>query len=316
MQYFKSLNAPLQKLATIKGVELWVKREDLIHEKVSGNKWRKLKYYVKDFLDSDKTVLLTFGGAFSNHLVATAALGNLANIPTKALVRGEEVQHNATLDYCREQGMEIEAITRKRYDLKDSAAFLALLESHLPEVYVVPEGGKGALGVKGCREILDEVEEEFDFIAVSAGTGTSAAGLLLHPKCKKLLCFSALKGGAFLRRAIYEQLAVYEARFSTGVNGEKLVNEGLILQENYHFGGYAKVNEVLIDFMHNYYEKYGLKLDPVYTAKLFYGLEDMIERGMFKTGDKILAIHTGGLQGIAGMNERLKKKGLKIDYEA
>ncbi|MDZ7848921.1 MAG: pyridoxal-phosphate dependent enzyme [Owenweeksia sp.] len=131
MNEFEHLNSPLQHLDSINGVEIWLKREDQIHPHVSGNKWRKLKYYFEDFKNSGKGVILTFGGAFSNHLAATAAAGKMAGIPTKALVRGEEVQHNPTLDFCRQHGMEIEPISRKRYATKDDPEFLQVLEETL-----------------------------------------------------------------------------------------------------------------------------------------------------------------------------------------
>lgn len=315
MHHFQTLHAPVEKLDTIDGVSLWFKREDLIHSYVSGNKWRKLKYYLQDFNASGKDTILTFGGAFSNHLAATAALGKLSGITTKALVRGGEIETNTTLDFCRTQGMEIEPMSRKRYATKDEHEFSRLLQEALPNVYVIPEGGKGPLGLKGCTEILDEVQDDFDYTAVCAGTGTTAAGILLHAKCKKLLCFSALKGGSFLREAIKRQLLDYQVQFSTTIDEEKLIAERLILEENYHFGGYGKVQPALIDFMNAFYEKYQIKLDPIYTGKMLFGLFDKIKNGNFPAGTKILIMHTGGLQGIKGMNVRLVKRDLKINYE-
>lgn len=317
MNDFQNLNAPLQHLDTINGVELWLKREDQIHPHVSGNKWRKLKYYLQDFKGSGKEVILTFGGAFSNHLAATAALGAMSSIATKALVRGEEVRSNPTLDFCRKQGMEIDPISRKRYDIKDDSEFLKMMEETLPEVYIIPEGGKGSLGVKGCTEILLEVNLPFDYICCSGGTGTTMAGLLLSGYNSRFILFPALKGGIFLRRAIAQSVLEYEQVFSTGVNGKNLINECLEVAENYHFGGYGKVKPELIDFMNDFYRKYEVALDPVYTGKMMFGIMDMIEKGEIKSGTKLLAIHTGGLQGIKGMNERLEKSGnRKLEYEA
>jgi 1-aminocyclopropane-1-carboxylate deaminase/D-cysteine desulfhydrase-like pyridoxal-dependent ACC family enzyme len=316
MQHFQHLQAPLQHLDTVKGVELWLKREDLIHPHVSGNKWRKLKYYLQDVEGQSAEAILTFGGAFSNHLAATAAMGAMAGISTHALVRGEEVVHNSTLDFCRAQGMQIEAISRKRYALKDEPAFLRSLREALPGVYLIPEGGKGPLGVKGCTEILDDLTQRFEVVAVCAGTGTTATGLLLHEACPQLLCFSALKGGGFLQEAIRRQLLDYQHHFSTSLDEEKRISACLVLEENYHFGGYGKVQPELINFMNGFYENYGVALDPVYTGKMLFGLMEKIKRGDFAPGTKILALHTGGLQGISGMNERLQKRGLKITYEA
>lgn len=317
MQEFKDLNSPLQHLDTINGVEIWLKREDQIHPHVSGNKWRKLKYYLEDFRNSGKEVILTFGGAFSNHIAATAALGKMANIPTKALVRGEEVQHNPTLDFCREQGMEIEPIPRKRYDTKDDPEFLQLMEETLPEVYIIPEGGKGPLGIKGCTEILGEVEPGFDLVCCAGGTGTTMTGLLFSGYKSRFLLFPALKGGIFLKRAIAHAVLEYEKSFSTKADGKNLLDNRLDIIENYHFGGYGKVKPELIDFMNGFYRKYEIPLDPVYTGKMMYGIFEMIENGEVKSGTRLLAIHTGGLQGIKGMNERLEKSGnRKLEYEA
>ena len=239
-------------------MELWLKREDLIHPHVSGNKWRKLKYYLQDFKRSGKDVILTFGGAFSNHLTATAALGNMANIPTKAMVRGEEVVSNDTLDFCRACGMEVEAISRKRYDTKDDPGFLQLMEETLPEVYIIPEGGKGTLGIKGCTEILNDVPTGFDYVCCAGGTGTTMAGILLSGYEARYVLFPALKGGVFLKRAIAQSVLQYEQAFSTNLNGKEMLNHRLEIAENYHFGGYGKVRPELIDFMNGFYRKYNI----------------------------------------------------------
>lgn len=315
MQEFEHLNAPIQYLDQLNGVQIWIKREDLIHAAVSGNKWRKLKYYLEDFRQSDKTSILTFGGAFSNHLAATAAVGKLAGISTKALVRGEEVSSNATLDFCLAQGMELEAISRKQYGTKDDPEFLTMMEESLPGVYIIPEGGKGSLGVKGCIEILGEVNDGFDVICCAGGTGTTMAGLLLSNHLARFELFPALKGGIFLKRAIARALDDYKTAFSTSGDGKKLINEGLMVHENYHFGGYGKVSKELIDFMNEFYSHYQIPLDPIYTGKMMYGIFEEIKRGNWKSGTKLLAIHTGGLQGIKGMNERLEKSGKRIVYE-
>lgn len=317
MKNFENLNSPLQLLDTYKGIEIWLKRDDLIHPQVSGNKWRKLKYYLDDFRNSRKRSILTFGGAFSNHLAATAALGNLAGIETKALVRGEEVKSNTTLDFCRSMGMEVEGISRKRYATKDDPEFLQLLQAALPEVYVIPEGGKGPLGVRGCTEIMDEVGDNFDAVCVSAGTATTATGLLLGTGFAKIHCFPALKGGQFLQRAIAQQGVEYCRKFSTGTDVKKLLEQRLILESDYHFSGYAKVSDELIEFMNSFYHKYGVKLDPVYTGKMMYGVMDRIDKGTLARGTKLLCLHTGGLQGVAGMNRTLKNKNRKtLAYEA
>lgn len=315
MLEFENLNSPLQHVGTINGVELWLKREDKIHKHISGNKWRKLKYYLEDYKKSGKTSILTFGGAYSNHLAATACLGWLLQIPTKAMVRGEEVVDNHTLDFCRKHGMEIEAISRKRYDTKDDPEFLELMALTLPDVYIIPEGGKGSLGVKGCTDIVKNLDEKFNFVCCAGGTGTTMAGLLLSNLECKFLLFPALKGGVFLKREIANSVLRFKDDFLTRVDEKKLLNERLTVVEDYHFGGYGKVKPELIDFMNDFYNKYQVPLDPIYTGKMMFGIMEMLEQGYFNKGDKVLAIHTGGLQGIKGMNERLKTKGKQIEYE-
>lgn len=316
MLNFEHLNSPVQKVTELAGVEIWMKRDDLIHHEVSGNKWRKLKYYLEDFKTSGKEVILTFGGAFSNHLAATAALGRMAEIPTRALVRGDEEVSNATLDFCRDCGMQIEKISRRDYAERDNPQFLRSLAETLPEVYLIPEGGKGPLGTKGCTEILDETTRQFNIIACAAGTATTAAGLLMSLHEQDLWVFPALKGGKFMRPAIERWLLDYQLHFSTELDEKNLVNQHLSIVDNYHFGGYARINEELVDFMNSFYQNFGIPLDPVYTSKMLYGIFDMISKDQVPPGSRILALHTGGLQGINGMNERLRKSGSKlIDYE-
>lgn len=316
MSHTIKIPSPLEQLDTLKGVEIWIKRDDLIHPEISGNKWRKLKYYIEDFNRSAKTEILTFGGAFSNHLAASAAAGKLFGINTHALVRGDELSHNATLDFCRNQGMQIESISRSKYNLKDEPDFLEALKETLPQVYIIPEGGKGVKGVLGCAEILKEVEAPFDIVCAAAGTGTTMAGMLLSNYDAEFLAFPALKGGAFLKRAIADQLLAAAKTLSTSINEKKIIESRLSLKENYHFSGYGKVNDQLINFMNGFYDSYGLKLDPVYTGKMMFGLFDLIEKGEIESGKRVLVIHSGGLQGIAGMNERLKFKGkIHLNYE-
>ncbi len=312
MKAFENIYSPVQKVTLRNGVQLSIKREDLIHPEVSGNKWRKLKYYLEDFKQSGKEVILTFGGAFSNHLAATAALGKLTGIPTKALVRGDEIRSNPTLDFCRSCGMEIDTISRKDYAERDNPEFLRHLKASLPQVYVIEEGGKGPLGVKGCTEILDETSHDFDYVACSTGTGTLAAGLLLSLKNSELLCFPALKGGKFIAPAIARWLLKYQQSFSTEVDEKVLIERHLRIVDNYHFGGYGRVTDELVEFMNNFHREFGVLLDPVYTGKMLFGIFEMIDQGYIPEGSGILAIHSGGLQGIKGMNQVLKNKGSKL----
>lgn len=298
------------------GVAIWIKRDDLIHPHISGNKWRKLKYHLEDFRQGGYRNILTFGGAFSNHLAATAALGSLMEIPTYALVRGEEAGDSPTLRFCSKQGMQWEGISRKDYQLKDDLEFLESLSLWKPGLYVIPEGGKGAPAVKGCGEIIDELGQKYDAIALAGGTGTTAAGLLSHPQTPRVFLYSALKGGSFLRLAIARALDEYRAVYKTQALPKDHLLRQLELRTDYHFGGFAKVNAELIGFLNRIYFDYDLKLDPVYTGKMLFGLLKDIEVGKFQRGSRVLILHSGGLQGIAGMNQQLSRKGMDlIAYE-
>lgn len=298
------------------GVAVWLKRDDLIHPQISGNKWRKLKYHLEEFYRGGFDSMLTFGGAFSNHLAATAALGKLAEIPVYGLVRGEEEMDSPTLAFCRRQGMELDQISRSKYRLKDEPAFLEMLRELRPGVYILPEGGKGSPALRGCSELNLELQGDYDYWALSAGTGTTAAGILSSIGDRKMLLYPALKAQSFMLSAIAQQLQEYASYVGRTPYPRNFLKEHLEIRLDYHFGGYAKINEELVRFMNDIYRQYALKLDPVYTAKMLFGLLKDIDRGRFKPGTKILALHTGGLQGIAGMNQSLRKKGaLEIDYE-
>lgn len=313
------LPSPLQYLDTWQGVEIWVKRDDQIHPVVSGNKWRKLRYFAEQARREGAEELLTFGGAYSNHLAATAYLGRALGLSTAGLVRGEEVVHNPTLDYCRRQGMRLLPLKRSDYALKDDPYFLEGLQEWAPRALVIPEGGKGALGVKGVRELYDEVEKPsyFTDVAVCAGTGTTAAGLLMAPWEIPLWVFPALKGGLFLQKAIASWAYAYEEKVAGPQKAGQKLRQQLQLVTDYHLGGYAKVNDALISFMNEFYQRYHLPLDPVYTGKLFYGLKDLLDSGRWQGGQRLLVIHTGGLQGIQGINEQRARKGQSLlNYEA
>ncbi|QNR25346.1 1-aminocyclopropane-1-carboxylate deaminase/D-cysteine desulfhydrase [Croceimicrobium hydrocarbonivorans] len=303
-----TLNSKEEFLLNHHGVDVFLKRDDQIHPEISGNKWRKLKYHLEKFYLGDYRQILSFGGAFSNHLAALAALGKLAEIPTYAMVRGEEAGDSPTLEYCSAQGMEWEAISRKDYSLKENPEFLEALQELRPGLYILPEGGKGVPALKGCAEIIDELEGTYDCIALAAGTGTTAAGLLAHPKAPKIRVYAALKGGSFLKPAIAQYLQEYQSEYGLAPIPRDLLIRKLDLVTDYHFGGFAKINQELVQFMNETYRKYQLKLDPVYTSKLLFGLLKDIEAGHFKAGSRVLVLHSGGLQGIAGMNRRLAKK--------
>ena len=277
-----------------------LKPEYLIHPTVSGNKYRKLKYNLQKVQSENYNGILTFGGAFSNHIAATAAAGQALAIPTVGIIRGEELASNtvlnSTLSYAKSCGMHLDFVSRSTYNDKTDSAYLKTLLETYENFYVIPEGGTNALAVKGCEEILTEKDQAFDVICCAVGTGGTISGLInASLPTQKIIGFPALKGG-FLNEDI--------RKFATQSNWE--------LWEAYHFGGYAKVDSKLITFMNDFKSVYNIPLDPVYTAKMMYGIFDAIESGQISKNIKVLAIHTGGLQGIEGMNLRLKQKQLDV----
>ncbi len=281
-------------------VELHLKREDSIHQFVSGNKYRKLKYNIEEAQRNEFSRLLTFGGAYSNHIAAVAFAGKTYGFSTIGIIRGEELRDiidgNPTLSFAKSCGMQFKFVTREAYRLKETDGFINNLKEEFDDFYLIPEGGTNAFAVKGCEEILTEADADFNFICSAIGTGGTISGLINSVKeDQKVLGFPALKG-AFLQEDI--------SKFVDNKNWNIITD--------YHFGGYAKVNESLIQFINQFKEKQNIPLDPVYTGKMMFGVFDLIEKGFFPKGSKILAIHTGGLQGIAGMNNYLKKKKIEL----
>jgi 1-aminocyclopropane-1-carboxylate deaminase len=280
------------------GISLCIKRDDLIHPVISGNKFRKLKYNIIEAKKQNQSTLLTFGGAFSNHILAVAATGKEYGFKTIGVIRGEEleckIEANPTLKKAQEFGMVFDFISRDEYRTKNNPEFLNKLEQKFSDFYLIPEGGTNELAVIGCQEILTEVDEDFDFICCAVGTGGTISGIINSSKdCQKVLGFPALKG-EFLQEDI--------RKFATTDNWELITD--------YHFGGYAKIDEKLIHFINDFYMKYSIPLDPIYTSKMTFGVIDLIEKGYFPPKSKILLIHTGGLQGVNGMNLVLRKKNI------
>jgi 1-aminocyclopropane-1-carboxylate deaminase len=282
------------------GITLEIKREDLLHPFVSGNKFRKLKYNVVQAKAENHSVLLTFGGAFSNHIAAVAYAGKEQGFETIGVIRGEELRdkiaENPTLSFAQECGMRFEFVTREAYRHKTDAAFIAQLQAQFGSFYLVPEGGTNDLAVKGCEEILTELDADFDFVCSAVGTGGTISGLINSALShQKILGFPALKGD-FLQDEI--------RNFVQNKNWE--------LQTDYHFGGYGKVTTEFIEWINWFYAQTGIPLDPIYTGKMVFGVMDLIQRNYFPPKSKILMIHTGGLQGIAGMNAKLRNQNKPI----
>ncbi|MCF6295783.1 MAG: pyridoxal-phosphate dependent enzyme [Flavobacteriaceae bacterium] len=295
----KSINQHIN-LPTEFGVELYLKREDRIHPHISGNKYRKLKYNLIEAETLGFNTLLTFGGAYSNHIAAVASVGATFGFKTIGVIRGEElknkVKDNPTLRFAQSCGMQFKFVTRRDYRQKTSKEFINNLKEEFGKFYHIPEGGTNALAIKGCEEILTETDKSFDYVCCAIGTGGTISGLInsSNPN-QKILGFPALKG-EFLKKDI--------SKFVNHKNWELITA--------YHFGGFAKINNELIAFINQFKKAHNIQLDPVYTGKMMYGVLDMIYKNKFPKGSKILAIHTGGLQGIEGMNMRLKEKNLPL----
>ena len=283
-----------------KGITLEIKREDLLHPFVSGNKFRKLKYNVLQAKAENQSVLLTFGGAFSNHIAAVAYAGKEQGFETIGVIRGDElrdkISENPTLSFAQECGMRFEFVTREAYRHKTETAFIEQLQAQFGSFYLVPEGGTNDLAVKGCEEILTEFDAHFDFVCSAVGTGGTISGLINSAlPHQKVLGFPALKGD-FLQNEIH--------KFVNNKNWELITD--------YHFGGYGKVTTEFIVWMNWFYAQTGIPLDTIYTGKMVFGVMDLIQRNYFPPKSKILMIHTGGLQGIAGMNAKLEKQNKPI----
>jgi 1-aminocyclopropane-1-carboxylate deaminase len=290
---------PTQKIKlSTNNISVSIRREDLIHPFISGNKFRKLKYNLVQAKAENQETLLTFGGAFSNHIAAAAYAGKEQGFKTIGIIRGDELESkimvNPTLKFAQECGMRFKFITREDYRHKTEEEFIEILKQEFGNFYLVPEGGTNEFAVKGCGEILTEEDSQYDFICCAVGTGGTISGLInsILPH-QKVLGFPALKGD-FLKEEI--------RKFAQKENWE-LITE-------YHFGGYGKVNPELIAFINRFYAENSIPLDPIYTAKMVFGVMDLIEKNYFPENSKILLIHTGGIQGIAGMNLKLKAKKL------
>ena len=286
-----------------KGVFLFIKREDELHAFISGNKFRKLKYNLQEAQIQNKKTLLTFGGAYSNHIAATAAAGFECNFNTIGVIRGDElainteevIKKNPTLKFASDHNMQFHFVSRTEYREKTTIKFIGELKHKFGDFYLVPEGGTNKFAVKGCEEILTEEDRIYDVICTAVGTGGTISGIInASKKHQTVIGFPALKGD-FLKNEIHKYV---------------LNKSNWSLNNDYHFEGYAKISEELITFINKFKNETTIPLDPIYTGKMLFGIIDLIKKDSFKKGTKIIAIHTGGLQGIEGMNILLKRKKL------
>ena len=275
-------------------IQLYIKREDELHPVISGNKMRKLKYNLKAAKAQSKKTLLTFGGAFSNHLLATAAAAKEHEFEAIGIVRGAELADqplNPTLTKAVEFGMQLRFVSRDHYKKWTQQGEDLPSEFKSSSIYVIPEGGANELGVQGCQEILTAADKYFNYIFCAAGTGTTVAGLAKSIKApQKLIGVASLNDSSLKARiADLSEQSEFE------------------LWEEYHLGGYAKINSDYIHFLNEFYRQTKVLLDPIYTGKMMYAIFDKANFGNFDKESQILAIHTGGLQGIQGMNHRLQR---------
>jgi 1-aminocyclopropane-1-carboxylate deaminase len=286
MNFFNTAASYEQKielpLFAQKQVEVWMKRDDLLHPFVSGNKYRKLKYLAQDALQQGKTHIVTFGGAYSNHLVATASAGAAMGLKTTAILRGDEELKNPMLSICQLYGMELKQVSREEYRNKDAA--FAKFFSDAANVYRIEEGGYCALGANGCTDLIAELTQPYQHIFCAVGTGTTVAGLINGaPAQTQIHGIVALKGAEYIKGEI--DALLHQPKNYT-------------LHHNFYFGGYGKFDKTIIDFIKDFASQTGVLLDPVYTAKMMMGVTQLIEQDYFAPNTKILAVHTGGLWGL------------------
>jgi 1-aminocyclopropane-1-carboxylate deaminase len=297
-------------------LKVFVKRDDLIHPQIHGNKWRKLKYNIAAFKASGKSQILTFGGAFSNHIHATAAAGQLFNIKTIGIIRGERVDPlSPTLIFAEKSGMTLHFVGREAYRNKD--ILLKELNALYGDFYLLPEGGTNSEAVRGSMEIVEEVHLQLsykpDYFCVACGTGGTLSGIILACEpIQKIVGLCVVNYDMFgeitkiLQTSLISDKELTNNRFNLTKKNKTPTNWSL--KTEYHFGGYAKWSPILITFINDFKIKYGISLDPIYNGKMFYGVFDLIEKGYFKENSTIVLVHTGGLQGIEGFNDFVLKK--------
>jgi 1-aminocyclopropane-1-carboxylate deaminase len=290
LEIFSPIEAWQHPLFTEKGLNVFIKRDDMIHPLISGNKWRKLKYLLQEAHALGKKHLVTFGGAYSNHLLATAAAAARYGFKSTGIVRGEEV-NNDTLFLCRIHGMHLIFVDRDSYRRKPD-----LFEQHFGNdisAFFIDEGGASPQAVKGCSELVDELPVVYNHLFCACGTGTTAAGIITGLQQQYLQTLfhgiPVFKNGDFMRQEI-DRYLTFEASYN--------------IHTSYHFGGYAKTTPQLIEFIKEFIASTGILIEPVYTGKMLYAIFELASQNYFAAGSNILAIHSGGLFGLLGMKEK------------
>lgn len=290
-----SITIPIVEIPLEKNIQLFLKREDLIHPEISGNKFWKLFYNINSYLENniEKPFIITFGGAFSNHIFAVSALGKEFNLKTLGIIRGEELaekwRENPTLKSASENGMQFRFASRDEYREKDTLT--QILQKEFPDALIIPEGGTNEQAVEGIQLMLNSKTKSFDYLCTAVGTGGTIAGISKFAEENQHVLGFKVVDDASLNEKIFEL--------------SKRQNFKLI---EAHDGKYGKITDENIRFINDFKEKFGIQLDPIYTGKMMKKILGMIENSEFPQGSKILAFHTGGLQGIFGANEMLKKQ--------
>lgn len=293
------LQACYRKQWIAHNLSVYIKREDLIHPLVSGNKWRKLSPNLGTILHGHHAGLVTFGGAFSNHIHATAAAGHLYGCPTVGIIRGEEDLSNPTLIDARKWGMTLHYVSRSAYREKEDNHIVQSIIATYPSYLVLPEGGSNSRSLHGTRTTMIEIQQQCpstQHIVVAAGTGATAAGIISGATADQMVWVVSALRGAHLTAKIDALLAsaAYSARWT--------------VLEQYHRGGYAKVDPDLVAYIHAFYQETGIPLEPIYTAKTMMAVDDLIANGRIQDGSSVTIIHTGGLQGITAHNYMAVKR--------
>ena len=288
--YIQQINSPFLKK---RNIYLGVKRDDLLHPLISGNKWRKLKYNLAHMRKLNKTELLTFGGAFSNHIHACAAATKEFNIKTHAIIHGPELDdNNPTIQFAKQCGMQLHVVNRMEYRLRQDEQYIAKLQARFPNAFILPEGGTNEYALLGCKELVDSLPAH-DYLICPTGSGGTLAGLIEGSKLS-----TQVIGIAVLKQAEYLVNDIKKLS-----NKAKNQNNWQLLTEH-HDGGYGKFSSELWAFCQNMEHTYNLPLEPIYSGKMMYALWQLIEQDYFAPGSKIIAVHTGGLQGLNGLKYR------------
>jgi 1-aminocyclopropane-1-carboxylate deaminase len=262
-------------------------RLDVIHPVVSGNKWYKLKQNIQHALDNGYKTIITFGGPFSNHLIATAAATQAFGIKAIGIVRGQYAQSELTptLSDCVQLGIELQFVSREEYAKKEDTVWLQQLYSKYDKPFIIPEGGANELGRLGAEDIAQYIPKQFTHVCVSVGTGTTLIGIRnALPTTQQVWGYAPMRNGSYLSDEIAQHLTSQK-------------NVAWQLFSDWHFGGFGKWNDELLTFMDSFNKTNHITLDKVYTAKMMYGIQQQLQQNIFPGDAEILCIHTGGLQG-------------------